>query len=254
MAGTLNQFTTEIKNRNVSRTNLFAVQIVSPNGVGNVTPDRSTDSLLPFFCYGASTPSFNFLTQDNYSTAGTKRKFIYDHDYANLRLEFYVDQNYETKKYFDSWKSLILNTRRNFAFPDDYTSDKLYLSILNLDDKEVYRYSYSKVFPKTISEINLSWLNGNQISTFNVEFTFEEVYFEQTTSLVASNEDSDFAGGITMTSDIEKLSNLIPVPIASITNNELINKFKTDINNSSDPAAEQIIRAFNSGVLGSLFP
>lgn len=237
MSGTLSEFTSQIKTRNVSRPTLFYVQFTSPPGDSDVTPDAGLLPVLPFFCFSASTPGHNFLTQDNYSTAGTKRKFIYDHDYGNLRLDFYCDQNYQIKKYFDAWITTIRTAGRVFNYPDAYTAENLDVFILDIADNEIYQYNYTKVVPKTISEVSLNWKSGNEISTFTVDFVFEEAFFIEKTGLEEGTLPS-----------LNKIATTNP--ISQITNNEIVNKLLQS--NQSDESVQTIIKAIGGGVAGAI--
>lgn len=129
------------------------------------------------WCHGAQTPHMFIHTQDNFIEAGVRRKYAYDVDFQNLVLNFYVDQDFRVKQFFDAWKHLTVPYHRQFNYPDSYTADSLVLYILNQEDKQTYKYEYSRVYPKTVNSIDLSFANGNTVNTLNVEFVFEDVYY-----------------------------------------------------------------------------
>ena len=142
------------------------------------------------WCSSASTPQLNIETNDNYYEDGTRRHYAYGYDYQNLVLTFYVDQDFLVKKFFDNWKQSIVPNKKNFRYPDSYTADSLNLYILNQEDKVTYKYEYSRVFPKTIQAIDLSYANGNTIAVFSVEFVFEDVFYSKYNSGVADESDT----------------------------------------------------------------
>lgn len=169
MASTLAQFTAELRKRNIARPNLYYIQIVAPSTL------VSTDTnLVSMWCSNAMTPQVSIMTNDDYIEAGTRRKYAYEYDYQNLVLQFYIDQRYEIKKFFDDWKQKIVPHHRNFNYPDEYTAEKLHLYILDMTDKVTYQYEYLNVYPKTIQSVDLSYANGNQASQFSVEFVFTD--------------------------------------------------------------------------------
>lgn len=172
----LSAFTAELRSRNISRPNLYYIELTLPPLLMRNRGDSNID-LVSMWCHMAQTPQTTILTQDNHIEAGVRRKYAYDQDYQNLTLSFYVDQDYKIKQFFDQWKSIIVPQNRNFGYPDDYTANSLNLYIINQEDESTYKYEYSRIFPKSINAIELSYENGNTYSTFSVDFVFEEVFY-----------------------------------------------------------------------------
>lgn len=173
-APTLSAFSTELRTRNISRQNQYYVEIIPPPAlVGKVTDAP----LVSMWCNRIQTPHTYLMTNDNFIEAGIRRKYAYDVDFQNLVLDFYLDQEYKVKKFFDAWKQSIIPYHRRFQYSDDYTAEKINLYILNQENNATYKYEYSRVYPKTINSVELSY-SGNAISNLNVEFVFEDVYFE----------------------------------------------------------------------------
>lgn len=172
-APTLSQFTAELRNRNISRPNLYYIEMVMPPLLMN-NRGKSELDLVSMWCHTAMTPQTTILTKDDHTEAGTRRKYAYDQDYQNLTLSFYIDQDFKVKEFFDQWKSIIVPQKRNFGYPNDYTADTLNLYIINQEDKATYKYEYSRIFPKSIGSVDLSYASGNTLSTFAVDFVFEE--------------------------------------------------------------------------------
>lgn len=171
-APTISEFSAEVSKRNIARTNLYYVEILPPPGL------QTNDSrLVSLFCSAASTPHAYLLTNDNYIEAGVRRKFAYDIDFQNLVLNFYIDQGFKVKQFFDEWKHLIVPYHRRFNYPDNYTAESLNVYIIDMTDSNTYKYEYSRVFPKTINSIELNSASGTTTAQLNVEFTFEDVYF-----------------------------------------------------------------------------
>lgn len=174
MTSTLAAFTAELRKRNIARPNLYYIQLITPKLL-QVAP--SDTSLVSMWCSNAMTPQVSIMTNDDYIEAGIRRKYAYEYDYQNLVLQFYIDQQYDIKKFFDDWKQKIVPHHRNFNYPDEYTAEKLHLYILDMTDKVTYQYEYLNVFPKTIQSVDLSYANGNTVSQFSVEFVFTDFNF-----------------------------------------------------------------------------
>lgn len=176
---TLKEFTSELRTRNISKPSLYYVEIVKPPiAEKNAKEFEGTDlNLISMWCHTAMTPQSTIYTKDDHYDAGVRRKYAYDKDYQNLTLSFYVDQNFKIKQFFDQWDNAVVSNRRNFGYPDDYTADLLNLYIINQEGNTTYKYEYSRIFPKSVNSIELSYASGAPISTFTVDFVFEHVYY-----------------------------------------------------------------------------
>ena len=172
-APTLENFKSTLRDSNIARPSNYYVSILTPNSMTGTSSE-----LVSMWCSAAHTPHTFVSTNDNFIEAGVRRKYAYDVDHQNLVLNFYVDQEFKIKKFFDDWKRKIVPYNRQFNYPDQYTAESLFLYIINQEDKVTYEYEYSRVFPKTINSIELSYANGTSIAGFNVEFVFEDVYFK----------------------------------------------------------------------------
>ncbi len=196
----LSEFSSIIRETNVSRPYLFYVTLLLPPAL---TDDSSDIRKVSMFCHSAMTPGITMYTNDNYVEAGIKRRVSYDYDVQNLTLQFYVDSNFEVKEFFDKWKSKIVGNRRNFEYPESYTAEKLIVNILSLEsangegedsNKIVYSYIYKNVYPKSIQPIDLNNASVGQITTFAVDFVFDSVEAESaksSTSEIFSMADSN---------------------------------------------------------------
>lgn len=171
----LSDFTAHLKTRNVSRPSQYHVEITTPP----MFRAQNEKELVSLWCSAIQTPQTTIFTRDEYLEDGTRRKYAFDQEYQNLTLTFYLDQEYKIKQFFDEWKNRIVPNRRNFEYPNSYTADKLNLSILNQDDRVTYVYEYSRIFPKSINAVDLSYANGSQIATLTVDFVYEEVYYNE---------------------------------------------------------------------------
>jgi len=174
----LNDFSAHIRNSNIARPYLYYVSLTLPPALMVNTPQQTISmpelSKISLFCHGAQTPQLNFSTNDSYVEAGIKRRFVYDYDYQDLMLQFYVDQEYLIPKFFDRWKEAITNSRRNFGYPDDYTSTNIDLYLIDMAGEVKHSYSFKKIHPKIINNISLDYGSGGAMS-LPISFVFETV-------------------------------------------------------------------------------
>lgn len=155
-AKTLQQFTSELRKRNIARPALYHVSLGMPPKLVSNT-NQSALALTSMWCTSVATPDVTMLTNDNYVENGIRRKFAYDYDYNDLSLTFYIDQEYEIKKFFDDWMKAIVPYQRRFNYPDDYTADTLFLNILNQNDQDTFQYRFKRIYPKSITPIDLNY-------------------------------------------------------------------------------------------------
>lgn len=177
----LSKFTAQLRSRNISRPNQYYIEIIPPpifrsSRAGFYATDIE---LVSAWCHSAQTPQVSIETDDSYLEAGTRRKFAYNQDYANLTLGFYLDQNYKIKRFFDQWKQAIVPQRRNFGYPKDYTSSSLKVYIIDQTGNATYSYDYVNIYPKTLASVDLNYTATGAISNFSVEFVFEDVYYSE---------------------------------------------------------------------------
>lgn len=169
---TLSEFSARIRQTNVHRPYLYYVEIVLPLSMQATKDEQDT---LNLYCHSAQTPQLQIYTDDDYMESGIRRKLIYEYDYQNPVLSFYVDQNFVTKKIFDRWKQMMISNRRNFQWQTDYLSSQMIVHIVDIAGKETYSYTYKNVYPKSVHSVDLNYQSVGQPTTFAVEFVFETV-------------------------------------------------------------------------------
>lgn len=174
----LSEFSAQLKTRNVSRPSQYFVEITAPPDLKNNTLSQDKE-LVSMWCHTAHTPQINIFTRDDYIEAGTKRKYAYDQEFQNLTLTFYLDQEYKIKQFFDEWKYLVVPNKRNFNFPDNYTAETLKLNIINQEERVTYLYEFSRLFPRAINSVDLSYSNSTSVAMLTVDFTYEDVFFSK---------------------------------------------------------------------------
>ena len=163
---------------NLAQTNHYLVVI--PNGL---TPELSThieqysrisnskdfiSRRLGFLCSEASLPTSSYATaevKDNFM--GVTQEFAHTRLYADSDFTFYVDQNYDSIKFFESWLDYISGAGapqsfdkgyfRRFAFPDFYKVSTMSIHKFEKDYKRVLEYTFINAFPKGMVSIPVSY-------------------------------------------------------------------------------------------------
>jgi len=177
---TLSQFSAALRQRNVARPTHYYVEIIPPASFSTKFKDSFgpiDPRLVSMWCSQAMTPQTTISTKDDYLENGVRRKFAFDQDYQNLTLHFYLDQDFDIQRFFDQWKQAIVPTRRYFNYPADYTAESLNLFIINQEGEPTYKYEYSRIFPKSVNSVELSYASGAAVASFSVDFVFEEVFY-----------------------------------------------------------------------------
>jgi hypothetical protein len=149
---------------------------------------------LTYLCSGASLPGTQIITSDERVTGyGKTRKIPYDAAHTDLTLTFYADGNGETLSFFESWLRNIVAygaddanikgaLRGEVHYPDHYeTQMEIYQYNENPGNGrvEILKYTINKAFPLNLGDQELSWDQGDQISTLNVTIAFKDYWIEK---------------------------------------------------------------------------
>jgi hypothetical protein len=142
----LNEFISKLKKDGLMRTARYTV--VFPNG----DEGRS----LALYCDQVTLPGLNYNTNPS-MTYGETREAPYGRAFENITLSFYVDNNMEVKKYFDTWLHSIQNPRdRTFSYYADYIKS-VQINVEDTLDTEKYSVMLHECYPKTIGSIQLDY-------------------------------------------------------------------------------------------------
>lgn len=127
---------------------------------------------LGFLCSEASLPTSSYATaevKDNFM--GVTQEFAHTRLYADSDFTFYVDSNYDSIKFFESWLDYISGAGvpqttdkgtdkgyfRRFAFPDFYKVSTMSILKFEKDYKRVLKYEFINAFPKGMVSIPVSY-------------------------------------------------------------------------------------------------
>lgn len=146
---------------------------------------------LGFLCSEASLPTSSYATaevKDNFM--GVTQEFAHTRLYADSDFTFYVDSNYDSIKFFESWLDYISgagqsqskesNYFRRFAFPDFYKVSTMSILKFEKDYKRVLKYEFINAFPKGMVSIPVSY-GPADLMKVTVTFNYDRY-------IVSSNE------------------------------------------------------------------
>lgn len=149
----------------------------------NVSVNFSTRR-LGLLCSDVSLPTSTYATaevKDNY--LGVTQEFAHTRMYADMDLTFYVDNNYNTLRFFESWMDYVSgsgdaqtkdkNYHRRFAYPDQYKVDTMSIIKFERDKRSaLIQYDFVNAFPKGMTSIPLSY-GPAEILKVTVTFNYD---------------------------------------------------------------------------------
>jgi hypothetical protein len=184
----LESFMALLRQRNVVRSNRFYVEFFPPP-VMQAPPTYVDDLLgelimipssmntqpreLSLLCHEASIPGKTIQTrQAMFNALPEQRAHMVDFGGESITFQFYLDGDWEAKRFFDLWQMFIIDPKtRQVGFYDNYKST---VTITNLDmsgDKTLVT-TLEEAFPRAVQSINLSYSNPN-IASLTVTMAFK---------------------------------------------------------------------------------
>lgn len=154
---------------------------------------RNIQDMLTFQCIDISFPGKNFRTAD-VRTYGPVRRPVIDAEFnGEVTLNFRVSRNFQEVHFINDWMEFISSskTRYDVQYYDDYVCN-LYIDALDKSmeteqifnprlgprtsrsNKLLYKCELREVYPKSMDNIPLGFAKSNEISTFNVTFSYRD--------------------------------------------------------------------------------
>jgi len=101
-----------------------------------------------------------------------KRENVNGATYNPLSITFHCDHTLEIRKAFDQWLGICFDMKtRTAGFYDSYVCD-MSISVLNRNNKPVYKAIISQIFPQDISDSNLNYENYDHLMDITVQFEY----------------------------------------------------------------------------------
>ena len=134
-------------------------------------------------CNRAVLPGAAMATADirgNYT--GVVEKMAHTKIFTDINLEFYVDSEYKSLKFFEHWLEFIANgsgedqSRKDYYFrmeyPDDYKTYQSKIIKFDRDYNEEMVYNFYGLFPKALNSTPVKY-EGSEALKATVLFTFD---------------------------------------------------------------------------------
>ena len=190
-----------------ARPNRYKIQIFPPNTMVNGTTATDKDSnyfegLLSSFaddiggyitgsqkgygdqraidlsCSAISLPSVSYATKEMRTGSGPLYKIPYDKIFEPVTATFYVDMEYNSRRFFVDWINSIdlpieqkESNGNHYQFYDNYIGG-MYIYQLDQNNLPAHLIYLEEMYPTAVSEIALGYENGDSIATFTVTFTY----------------------------------------------------------------------------------
>ena len=147
---------------------------------------------IELFCNSVEMPGHDLQAQQEQHGSAPVRDIVTSHGFEGMiTASFYLSEDLKERHFFEQWQRLAVNVESHKAnFYDDYIgSMEIYQLSNGLDsglpfptfidkvfdvDMAEYGIRASEVYPATISGIEYSYENGNQIATMAVGFNYRE--------------------------------------------------------------------------------
>jgi hypothetical protein len=161
-------------------------------------------------CYAAILPTSQLTTAvvtGNFM--GVTEKFAHTRMYDSISLDFYVDKNYNSLKFIESWMEFIASGSNNpiqsdlqpisqnrkdyisrMQYPEYYKTDRTTITKFDRDYNQEIVYSFVGLFPFQISSIPVSY-NGSDTLKMSASFYYDRYIAGKSLSLDVFNGDSN---------------------------------------------------------------
>jgi len=170
----LRNFQSEVARRNLARPTRFEVMIPVPTAL-NEAFNSQENKLISLFCEStALPPQIIGVRQQRLYGPVFQRPFGVEYGGEGLPMTFYLDQQMDIKAFFDAWISKIVDPKQFFVYyPSSYSVD-IALYQLNEQNNSTYSVILESAFPRSVTLVELSHSNQNQVSRLNVNFAFRK--------------------------------------------------------------------------------
>ena len=190
---------------NPARPNIYLMEINIPTG--DLGPYLSGKGVSQNFiaresgilAFAAQIPGSSVATFDSYNLPGVKETFAHTQMYDAFNVEFLVQNNYETLKFFEGWKDYIfsglnnvsspftydtgqLNRYKTLKYPNSYKSNAFRIHVFENSDRNLTNtfqiknyttYEFVGVFPKAVNPVALGYDLNNEYMRVSVEFSYD---------------------------------------------------------------------------------
>jgi hypothetical protein len=214
----------------IARGNRFAVYITHPNSSNNTLLNFDATNIISNLVVGNSIglgtfvndPRDMFLLCESVSIPGKRiatteqvhnhhmEKMPYSAITEEVTMTFLLTNDYHTKKYFDSWQEMVVDTSTSHYRPSykkSYTTDIIIQQLSASNDIiPGYTVRLEKAYPLQVSSVELS--NSAENSTISVSVTLEYDIWREVGLIDGFNDLINRGKGL-IGNTINQISNLI---------------------------------------------
>lgn len=184
ISGFLSKFT-----KGVAKPNKYRVEFNMPRGVSladnsmgsniNAMNGRirtlglqlNAGGAIDIKCHTANLPQRSLMTYEHKQNSAPVR-LPYSSTYDPVTFSFYANSRYDTRTFFETWQSAVMNFGTNTVnFYDEYKAD---VQIITLDDygNDAYKVTLFDAYPLNIGVVDLSYSQVNNYQTVTVTMSF----------------------------------------------------------------------------------
>lgn len=154
-----------------------------------VPQDKTFPETITMLAKSASTPGLTLITSEERPWGqGSAFKIPYDAAHGDIQVTFYLDPKYRTYDFFLAWlKNIVpmlpnLRSAMGGLYDNEVRYRKDYISDINIyhfsENAQVASFKLLEAYPVSITEMNLDWANGQELSTFTVTFAYRAFKLE----------------------------------------------------------------------------
>jgi hypothetical protein len=210
--GSLHSFISEVKNGGLMKLSHFAVSISMPLDKDNRALIKgnfaSAASLKKYimFCDGVNLPG-TALSSVDVTAYGETRESPTQRIYDPVSLSFYVDNDMNIKKFFDSWLNSIINPiTRNHNYYKNYTT-LVDIIVYDSEHNEKYKMTLHEAYPKSVSDIALSYAgDGLMKLAVSLQYRYYTIFNYGTNDVIESAVDAKITNFLKQKSSEEDIT------------------------------------------------
>lgn len=210
--GSLHSFISEVKNGGLMKTTHFAVSISMPLDKDNralIKGNFASASALRkyiMFCDSVNLPGTSLSSVD-VTAYGETRESPTQRIYDPVSMSFYVDNEMNIKKFFDSWFNSIINPiTRNHNYYKNYTTN-IDILVYDSEHNEKYKVTLHEAYPKSVSDISLSYSgDGLMKLAVSLQYRYYTIFNYGTNDVIESAVDAKITNFLKQKSSEEDLT------------------------------------------------
>ena len=150
----LNDFITHIRDIGLPTASHFQITLPGIIGVPGTVLNQNFEDIC-LLCDSVSMPGISLLTNE-IRTMGEVSEMVYGITYPPVSFEFYLNNKFEAKKYFEAWSNLVFDREnRTIGYYRSYVADVI-IEALDKQGKIIYAVQLLEAYPKSIGDLGFN--------------------------------------------------------------------------------------------------